>query len=156
MNLTPAIQPTPDEPCVLLSSKSITGYQQFVDPLNEFRLVQPLRDAAATFNSYEILTRAAVAHCATMNGGSRDPQLGNALADLAITGRKAYHHFKANPLPQATLKQMTAAKLVQTPSITATPADVAEAVRLTLKRAYIVAWALPGPANRRAAIRNSL
>ena len=157
MQLTAAIIPLPDEPCNGLPlPQTFQGPAQLVDPSNEFRLSLPLRAAAATFNSYEILSQAAVAHLATMNGGTGDPQLGDALADLAITGRKSYHHFKANPFPDAMLKQMTAAKAALTPSIPASPADVASAVHRALVRAYKVAWAIRGPANRRAAIRSPL
>jgi hypothetical protein len=157
MHLTNEITPTPDEPCVVPAVPSIVpaAPAQFVDPANEFRLTTPLRKAAQTFDSHEILARAAVAYLSVASHAA-DPQLGDALADLAVTGRKSYQHFKSHHTPEQIIKQLTSAKLAQMPSIVATPNDVATAVHRALTRAYTVAWAIRGPADRRAAIRAQL
>ena len=149
-----AFLPTPDEPCIGVPQPVVAAPAQFVEPPNDYRLSPQLRAAAATGDSYEILTRSALAHYAAMNGGG-DPLVGDALADLAVTGRRAYFDFKARPLPDATLRQMVRTRLqAQTPAVVASPADVEAIVRRALDRAYTVAQAIRGPANQRVATRN--
>jgi hypothetical protein len=142
-----------------------------VDPLNEMRLIQTLRDAAATRNPYEILARSAAMFFRAQNpsGGSspsNDQQMATALADLAVTGRKAYCLLATAPRTPAEDARAAAAgdhvdlgtaPLNETElhvvigglvdgRIAATPAQRTQAVNSALARAFAVAWALRGPA----------
>ena len=67
------------------------------------RLIPTLRDAAKKRNPYEILARSAAAFFRAQNptAGSvpqEDEELGNALADLAVTGRRTYCLLATPPL----------------------------------------------------------
>ena len=182
MNETPLILP-PYERCT--DTELPPGFfyppDRFVDKQNEFRLIAPLREAAQTRNPYEILARSAAAFFSAQNptpGSSQveDIELGNALADLAVTGRRAYcllktpplnalddfavasdaHHLDLQhpPLTEAVLGTMIGGLLAA--KITATPAESAAAIAPALDRAYRVAWALRGPVLERTATRASL
>jgi pimeloyl-ACP methyl ester carboxylesterase len=171
MKLTPTIDPRPDEPCRPTAPKPRLTYPRFVIPQQEFRLTPDLRmvfwkangdkkDANITdtlARAAEAFYRAAhpPANLTTAQQRLRREQhlgLGNALADLSITGRTAYSNFKAKAPTDASLVAATRAKLPQS----ATPADVAEAIKKALDRAYAVAWALRGPVAQRAALREPL
>lgn len=108
MRETPAIQPAPDEACAPLPSTSIAPPAALVQG-SESRLIGSLRDAAKQRKPLEILGRAAVAHhqFLPLAGGA---SLGNALADLAVSGRLAYTAFqKAPPVTDAALVAETTA-----------------------------------------------
>jgi pimeloyl-ACP methyl ester carboxylesterase len=154
MRESAAIQP-PDEdnnPCsrTALEPAFIEPLWPFVEANSESRLVQVLRDAAGTKDPVEILTRSAVARYMT------GPEIGNALADLAVTGREAYAAFQSTPIGDETLSARTRARLADSEHVQVTPEAVAAAVRATLDRAYAVAWALRGPVAQRATARPPL
>lgn len=182
MNETPAILP-PYERCT--DTEFPAGFfdppQRFVDSQNEFRLIPVLREAAQTRNPYQILARSAAAfhraqHPTTGSSPQEDIELGSALADLAVTGRRAYCLFKtpplnalddlvvasdANhldlhhpPLTEAELRDTVGGILASL--VTATPAESASAITPALDRAYRVAWALRGSVAQRTATRASL
>ena len=113
MKETVAMQP-PDEnnnPCTdcVLPPEYINPPSPLVEINTESRLVQLLcdaaRDAAKAKSPNEILIRSAVAHY--RNG----PEIGNALADLAVTGRQAYAVFQSRPVSEASLIADTTARL---------------------------------------------
>jgi pimeloyl-ACP methyl ester carboxylesterase len=182
MQLTPAIQP-PREPCrdTSLPAEFIDPPARFVDSGNEGRLVQTLREAAQTRNPYEILARSAAAFFSAQNptAGSvpqEDEELGNALADLALTGRRAYCLLATPPLTPLHDLQVagagdhidlgtspyTASELeakiggLLAPLVSATPAQSAQAVNTSLDRAFRTAWALRGPLAEVTATRADL
>lgn len=171
------------EPCTdtELPAEFVAAPARFVDPANECRLIPTLRDAAKTRNPYEILARSAAAFFDAQNPtvGSvpeEDEELGNALADLAVTGRRSYC-LLATP-PRTPLHELqlagagsyvdlgtepyTAAELeakvggLLAPLVSATPAQAASAVGTALDRAFRTAWALRGPAAERTATRTDL
>ena len=154
MRDTPAIQPLPDEPCLPLPSTSIAPPSALIQPGSESRLIQSLRDAAKQKKPLEILARAAVAHHQFLPqpGGA---SLGNALADLAVSGREAYKAFKIAPVSDAALVAATTTKMAAE-HVSATPQEIVTAVGLALDRAYAVAWALRGPAPHREVARSAL
>ena len=158
MKETAAIQP-PDEknnPCTdtLLPQEFINPPSPLVEINNESRLVQLLRDAARdaakATSPNQILIRSAVAHY--RNG----PEIGNALADLAVTGRKAYAVFQSTLVSYLTLISDTTAWLTDVEHVQATANDVNKAVSDALNRAYAVAWALRGPIAHRITARKNL
>lgn len=158
MKETAAIQP-PDEknnPCTdtLLPQEFINPPSPLVEINTESRLVQLLRDAARDAakakSPNQILIRSAVAHY--RNG----PEIGNALADLAVTGRKAYAVFQSTAVSYETLIADTTAWLADMEHVRATPDDVDKAVSGALNRAYAVAWALRGPKAHRVTARKDL
>jgi len=182
MQLTPAVRPPP-EPCrdTALPAEFIDPPARFVDPANEGRLIPTLRDAAQTRNPYEILARSAAAFFSAQNptAGSvpeEDEELGNALADLAVTGHRAYCLLATPPLTPLHDLQVTAAgdyidlgtspytaaeleaKIgdLLAPLVSATPAQSAQAVNTSLDRAFRAAWALRGPLAERTATRTDL
>jgi pimeloyl-ACP methyl ester carboxylesterase len=179
MELTPAILP-PYERCTdtALPKDFIDPPSRFVDPQNEFRLIPPLREAAEMRNPYKILARSAAAffraqHPTSGSSPQEDVELGNALADLAVTGGMTYSLFKTPPLnalddlavtadlnyidlhhpplSEVELRDVIAGQLASL--VQATPAEVASAISPALDRAYDVAWALRGPVAQRAAAR---
>jgi pimeloyl-ACP methyl ester carboxylesterase len=159
MKLTDPIDP-PNEPCLdVAPAPRFAGPAQFVLPPHEFRMIPALREAAKTQNPVRILASAAeafywAAHTSTLPTQQGSVELGNALADLAVTGRVSYGRFKATPLNEATLREVTRARLAS--SVQAAPGDVANAVSMALDHAYAVAWALRGPIAQRAAARAPL
>jgi pimeloyl-ACP methyl ester carboxylesterase len=182
MKETPAILP-PYERCTdtELPAGIFDPPQRFVDPQNEFRLIPLLREAAQTRNPYQILARSAAAFSRAQHpiAGSlplEDIELGNALADLAVTGRRAYSLLKTPPLnalDDLALASdashldlhhppLTEAELLDTVGgllatlVTATPAESASTIAPALDRAFRVAWALRGSVAQRTATRASL
>jgi pimeloyl-ACP methyl ester carboxylesterase len=157
---------------------------RFVDPQHEFRLIPQLREAAQTRNPYKILARAAAVFFEAQHlptGSSPElskglVELGNALADLAVTGRMAYALFKTPPLnaldelavasgvnyidlqhpplSEAELQETIGGLLASL--VQANPAEAASAISPALDRAYAVAWALRGPAAQRVVARAPL
>jgi hypothetical protein len=104
MEVTNPILP-PYERCMdtALSTEFVDPPERFVDADNEGRLIPELRQAAAPRNPYKILARAAAAffgaqHPTAGSVPADDEALGNALADLSVTGRMAYCLFKTPPL----------------------------------------------------------
>ena len=136
MEETSPVQP-PNEgnnPCTetALPPEYIQPTFPFIEPFAESRLngnlrlaAQNLRDAARLHQTTDILARAAVAY------HLQGPELGNPLADLAVTGRWAYAALKSAPPTEATLTALTSARLADVEHVQATPQQVAEAVSLT-------------------------
>ncbi len=132
---------------------------RFVEPWNENRLIDSLRQAAQLMKPDDILTLAAVAYYRAQRGSvlrPGDEELGNALADLAVTGRIAYGKLQSAPVNDATLIAKTNTALIADGEAQPLPASVIGAVRLALDRAYGVAWALRGPVSQRVALRSEL
>ena len=151
-----------------------------VDESKEMRLIQTLRDAASTRDPYTILARSAAAFFRAQNPTagavpSADEELGKALADLAVTGRRSYCLLATPPLTPLHELQLsgagahvdlgtapyTAAQLETKVSdllatlLTATPAQSFLAVGAALDRAFRSAWAIRGPVLERSATRTS-
>jgi hypothetical protein len=142
-----------------------------VEPQNEFRLIPMLREAASRKDPWKILARAAAVfyraqHPIAGSSAQEDMELGNALADLAVTGRVAYKHFQQTPgFLRGAVDQGLHESMKQAPppppdtfallfSLSqATSADFAGAVNPALDRAYAVSWALRGPVAQPAAAR---
>ena len=87
----------------------------FVDPEIEYRLIQALRDAAQTKDPIAILARTAVELYEAQRAATEDEkqagvEMGNALADLAASGREAYRILK-NSLNMTSLKDATPLRL---------------------------------------------
>ena len=146
------------------------------------RLIATLRDAAKTRNPYEILAQSAAAFFRAQNptAGSvpqEDEELGNALADLAVTGRRTYCLLATPPLTPLHELQVqgaershidlgtspyTATELVAkvggllAPLVSASPTQSDSAVNAALDRAFTTAWALRGPVAERTATRPAL
>jgi len=164
MKLTPTVDPRPDEPCRPIAPTPRLTSRHLVDPQQEFRLAPELRAAAKTRNPMEMLARAAQAFYrathppANLTAAEQrrrhddHVRLGKALADLAVTGRRSFAAFKSRPPTDASLNAPTRAKLPKS----ATPADVAAAIKKALDRAYKVGWALRGPVTQQAALRAPL
>ena len=133
----------------------------FYDQQTPFRLISTLRGAAQTQHPYRILARAARAfysaqHPTTGSSPKEDVKLGNALADLAVTGRVAYTAFKNPPLSEAAVRNSIRNWLTPSLPPPTTYAEVDDAISPALDRAYAVAWALRGPAAQQAAARAPL
>ena len=169
MELTETVEPwvvaPPDEPCGgpdALPVPVIATPTQFVHtplpglPSAEGRLIEGLREAAQTKDAMEILARAAEVYYRAVQPSTPETiALGNAVADLAMTGREAYKSWPAYgawPVNETSLKAITRRRL---PS-SATAAELDTAVGTALDRAYKVAWALRAPAAQRAAARQAL
>jgi pimeloyl-ACP methyl ester carboxylesterase len=188
MQQTPAIDPGV-EPCAEreLPDGFVDPPAYYVDSANEMRLLPMLREAAQTRNPYEILARSAEAFFRAQNptGGPPVPinfdELGNALADLAVTGRRSYCLLATPPLTPLhdlqvagagahidlgtspyTASQLEAkvgellAPRVSALGVFATPAQSGRAVNTALDRAFRTAWAIRGPLAERAATREAL
>jgi pimeloyl-ACP methyl ester carboxylesterase len=155
----PWVVAPPDEPCggtdalpplAMLAPAEFTHAPLPGLPSAEGRLIEGLREAAQTTDATMILARAAtVFYRAAHPPAPVTVALGNALADLAITGRMAYDSW---PLDETSLKAITRQRLPPA----ATDADVDAAVTAALDRAYKVAWALRGPASMRGAARDQI
>jgi pimeloyl-ACP methyl ester carboxylesterase len=182
MKETPAILP-PYERCTdtELPAGIFDPPQRFIDPQHEFRLIPLLREAAQTRNPYQILARSAAVffraqHPMAGSSPQEDIELGNALADLAVTGRRAYSLLRTPPLnalddlalasdashldlhhpPLTEAELLDTVGVLLAPLVTATPAESASAIAPALDRAFRVAWALRGPVAQRTATRASL
>lgn len=166
MKLTPTIDPRPDEPCrPVTPPPPPNAPKDLLDPSQqEFRLAPELRNAAQTRDAEKILARATQAFYraahppANLTAAEQRKRhadyvrLGKALADLAVTGRRSFVTFKAKPPTDASMNAPARATLPKS----ATPADIADAIKKALDRAYKVAWALRGPVAQRAALRAPL
>lgn len=128
------------------------------------RLIVELREAAQTMDPEEILARAAVQFYESEKGPTildteADIAFGNALADLAVTGREAYAAFRnldfTDPTTLDALKDEVRTRL-QDEETPPTAGQITTAVDKALDRAYAVAWALRGPASRRPKLRAEL
>jgi pimeloyl-ACP methyl ester carboxylesterase len=179
---TREVKPSGDScPDTELPADFINAPARFVDSANEMRLVPTLRAAAQRRNPYEILARSAAAFLSARNptGGSvpqEDEELGNAFADLAVTGRRAYCLLATPPLTLLDELQVsgagshvdlrtapyTARQLVAkvgqllAPLVTASPAQSESAINAALDRAFSTAWALRGSLADRTATRAAL
>jgi hypothetical protein len=132
--------------------------QKFIELNTENRLIDPLRKAAQLKDAEKILTRAGVAYYRSLRGGvgrPGDEDLGNALADLAVTGRITYDDLQARPVSDAALIPKITDALIADGEAQPIPASVIDAARLALNRAYGVAWALRGPASQRLSLRGN-
>ena len=120
---------------------------------NEWRLIQGLRDAAATGNAQTILTEAVVTH--VRQALVPDPQgfglgIAMAFADLAVTGRRAFADFALrDPQEGGPIEAAAAGMLAASGLVGVTPALVREAMSHVLDRAYQVAWFLRAQTARR-------
>lgn len=171
MRQTPSIDPPSDETlCVDFPPAARVVSPQFVDPPFEFRLIPALRHAAqlrqpdGSGDPLRILALAGEAfHRAEHPHYRADHPLeppeheesiafANAVADLSVTGRKAYEAFRAAPPDEATLASAIAVRLG--PSV---PDDeLAVLANRALDRAFAVAWAIRGPVAVRNATREPL
>jgi Alpha/beta hydrolase family/Protein of unknown function (DUF3892) len=186
MHETAAVLPAPDEPCTEteLPSEFRTPPAWAVDPSNEMRLIPTLRDAAATRNPYEILARSAEAFFRAQNPGASSvpthehERLGNALADLAVTGRRSYcllatpprtplhdrllaeavgNHIDLQSDPYTPAELLAKVGGLLAPRVSASPTQSDRAVNTALDRAFTTAWVLRGPvAERTEAARTAL
>ena len=164
MRSTPAIDPPSDETKCKEGAPAPRVVSQFVEQAYEFRLIPALRHAAQLADPLDILKLAGEAYYRAENPHYRadhplaPPEheenlaFGNALADLAVTGRRAYKSFHDAPPDEAGLISKIAAQLG--PSVLAV--DLHDVARRTLDRAYAVAWALRGPVAVRTALREPL
>ena len=119
---------------------------------NEWRLIQPLRDAAVGGSAMTLLTEAVVTQVQQSlvpSPQGLDLGLGMAFADLAVTGRRAFGDF-VSKVPQedgpdeaAAMARLTASGLSGV-----TPQLVRKAMSEVLDRAYRVAWFLRAQTTR--------
>jgi pimeloyl-ACP methyl ester carboxylesterase len=113
---------------------------------NEWRLIQGLRDAAASGNAVTILTDAVVTQ--VQQALVPSPQglglgLGMAFADLAVTGRRAFGDFASKvPREGGPIEAAAMAKFTALGTSGVTPALISKATSEVLDRAYQVAWFL--------------
>lgn len=147
MNLRqPEIPSPPYEP-----SSASPGY--FAPPPGltvgaEWRLIQPLRDAAMSKNATSILTDAIVAQYQQHLDPS-DQNLGMALAELSVTGRGAYSDFVGTkPQDGGPLQNAATAKLIALGISGVNLKLLQTATSEVLDRAYQVAWYLRGQTSR--------
>jgi hypothetical protein len=124
-------QPIIPPPPQLLDTPPLAGTQINVPPghnlgINEGRLTPLLRGAAATAQPLHSLTLAATFFA---TGNPSDAVLGNAFADLSVTGRKSFAIFRQAP-PGETFCQSLAGQ---------GKGDVVGGCRTALDRAYRVA-----------------
>ena len=148
MQVDPVVTPWDEPPHPFSLPPDLTP-QKFVEAGNEGRLIRDLRGRAKFKNPTLVLAHAAAeffkaqrAQTATARQEAID--LGTAIADLAVTGRQAYGHFKngINMLSlEGTLRQRLAA---QRPPVPAIDTEIQAAMDQALDRAYGVAWALRG------------
>lgn len=126
------------------------------------RLISSLRIAAKQKDAKEILARAAVARYSDRHQELTNPEpnssaIQDALSDLAVTGRAAYASFRALGPVEADLRALVKSKLAAVyPAHQVVDADLSDAIKGTLERAYKVAWALRGPVSHRSAERDAL
>jgi pimeloyl-ACP methyl ester carboxylesterase len=115
---------------------------------NEWRLIQPLRDVAAKGSSLSALIEAVAAQVRDhLSPGSVN--LGMAMADLAVTGRRAYADFVGTrPREGGIIERGAMARLVSLGVAGWTPATVSNATSEVLDRAYQVAWFLRAQTDR--------
>jgi hypothetical protein len=125
--------------------------QGFVQSDSEGRMIGTLRDTARAKDPLQAL---AWATCSLLDS-KPDPELAQAQADLAVTGRTAYTRFCSAPPSEATLLPRVTTALAQL-KITASTSAMTAAIGTVLDRAYDVAWALRGPGQYRVAARPAL
>ncbi len=133
--------------------------RDLVEQRNENRLIRALREAAQTKDPTQLLSRAAARFFFTVQGQGPSVTLGNAFADLAVTGRDAYSAFRDldMTIPDGpSLRALEEATRLRLASEAPTDAEIEAAVNQALDRAYQVAWALRGPVSERAARRSKL
>jgi pimeloyl-ACP methyl ester carboxylesterase len=164
--ITKSVTP-PDEPCeghVVETTGTFSPPSEVIDCPDPYcgRLISPLRTAAKEKDAREILARAAVARYRGKHSKLASPEpsslvIQNALSDLAVTGRSAYASFRALSPVEADLTARVTSKLAAAyPTHKVVKADLRDAIKKTLERAYKVAWALRGPVSHRSAKRNAL
>jgi pimeloyl-ACP methyl ester carboxylesterase len=166
MIITASVTP-PDESCedmVVETTGSFSPPAEVIDCPDPFcgRLIHPLRVAARTKDAQEILARAAVARYRDRHIELTSPEpnlwrIQDALSDLAVTGRSAYASFHTLRPVEAHLSALVKSKLAAAyPAHQVNEADLSDAIKKTLERAYKVAWALHGPVSHRSAQRDAL
>ena len=167
MIITESVTP-PDESCedlVVETTGTFSPPPEVIDCPDPYcgRLIRPLRVAARTKDAKEILARAAVARYRARHSNeltSPEPnswEIQDALSDLAVTGRSAYASFRALAPVEADLGALVKSKLAAVyPTHQIVDADLSDAIKKTLERAYKAAWALRGQVSHRRAERDSL
>jgi pimeloyl-ACP methyl ester carboxylesterase len=105
-----------------------------VYPDSEGRLSRELRDLARRADPFDNLVRAAVEFCRAPTS-----TVATAMADLAVTGQRAYERFAAHPVAESALVAAVSS------AFDGSAVDIDDAVRTTLDRVYSVAWALRCP-----------
>jgi pimeloyl-ACP methyl ester carboxylesterase len=166
MIITESVTP-PDESCedlVVETTGTFSPPPEVIDCPDPYcgRLIRPLRIAARTKDAKEILARAAVARYRDRHQELTSPEpnswdIQDALSDLAVTGRSAYASFRALGPVEADLSALVKSKLAAVyPTHDVVDADLSDAIKETLERAYQVAWALRGPVSHRSAERDAL
>ncbi len=113
---------------------------RFVEPDTENRLITPLRNGArlATSDVQEALVEAVIVY---LDG---DRSMALALADLCVSGRAAWAHFRSLNPNDGPLR----AETVRTVGLDVDASRLNPAVGAVLDRAYNVAWALHQGGNR--------
>jgi pimeloyl-ACP methyl ester carboxylesterase len=115
---------------------------------SEWRLIKALRDAASSGSALTILTEAVVAQ--VQEALSPAPTgLGMALADLAVTGRRAFADFSSSvPQEGGPIEPAAKARLTALGTSGMTSALISKATSDVLDRAYQVAWFLRAQTDR--------
>ena len=166
MIITGSVTP-PDESCedlVVETTGTCSPPAAVIDCPDPYcgRLIRPLRLAAKQKDAKDILARAAVARYRHRHQQLTSPEpnsrvIQDALSDLAVTGRSAYASFRALRPVEADLRALVKSKLAAVyPTHQVVDADLSDAIKETLERAYKVAWALRGPVSHRSAERDAL
>ena len=116
---------------------------------SEWRLIKALRDAASSGSSLTILTDAVVAQVREDLSPRPRRGLGMALADLAVTGRRAFNDFVIKaPHEGGPIEAAAMARLQALGTSGVTPAVISKATSEVLDRAYQVAWFLRAETDR--------
>ncbi len=182
MQETPAVLPPP-EPCTAtgLPAGFVSPPAWAVDATNELRLIPALRSAAQTRDPYQILARSAAAFVRAQNPGyvpvpQEQYRLGNALADLAVTGRRTYcllatpartpadasrlvgsgAHVDLQTAPYTESELLDKIDALLVPLVSATPTQRLIGTLAALDRAFATAWAIRGPVTVQNAKRPAL
>jgi hypothetical protein len=154
MEVSAPIHP-PEERCTANEAGYFDAPGSLVEQFSEGRLVSTLRDAAASRSPLECLAQAAnVFFLDSAFLPVRAPELANAFADLAVSGRAAYGAFAAQPPTE----QLVVERLAALPHSVAdtTPENLVAAARAVLDRAFLVAQALRAQPRERQTLRPSL
>lgn len=158
-----------DEPCALTLADTDHGYHldATADVMSDLpgRLQPLLRQVAKAADPLDALAQSALHFFLVAKPGHAPLLLpfpflpptvhtARALADLAVTGSRAWAAFARKPPDDATIKALLRAKLKNDKS--AADIDVDSFVKDALDRAYSVAWALRGSVETRRSMRPGL
>lgn len=139
MRMTNPIEPDIDEPCnpgEHYPNNYFEPPSRFVEPGNENRLSSVLTDSFGHNRDNPVGLLVEAVRVSILG----DRERGNALADLAVTGRRMYERFKADPPTDEKVYNAAMAT-------TANPA-LSDAVQNVLDRAYQVVWMMAGFGDR--------